>query len=281
MRTTGKVTTGKPASNASAPRPVARTRGMSSLARAELTMLLRNRTALVNTILVPLALVAALYMIGQDSDLGSPTTVMVTSAVVLAMSYVVYYNLVTTYVARRESYVLKRMRTGTVPDYGILFATALPSLVLAVLQIIVVAIGAVVIGPVPGFQNVVAVMLAMVLGFAVFMMLAAASVPFTKTAETAQVTTLPVVLITMGLSGMFFPLHVLPDSLGNIARLTPGASVVELLNIGMQGIDRNGEAIVSFADGVARCLTPTVVLLAWVVVTGWIIKERFTWEPRR
>ena len=52
--------------------------------------------------------------------------VIVTSVAVLAIGMVVYYNLVTAYVGRREEYVLKRLRTGELTDPEILAGTAHP-----------------------------------------------------------------------------------------------------------------------------------------------------------
>ncbi|GAB3312264.1 ABC transporter permease [Epidermidibacterium keratini] len=255
-------------------------RGVLSLARAELTLLLRNRTAIFNTMLIPLVLVVALYFIGVPSDAG-PGNLLVITASVMAMAYIVYYNLVTTYVARRESYVLKRMRTGTVSDLGILVAAALPSIVLALLQISIVVLGAFVIGSPPSLNNALAVVVGVVLGFIAFAGLAAASTPITKTAETAQVTTLPVVMISMGLSGMFFSLSILPDTLETIARFTPGAAVVELLQTGLSGIDRYGNVIAGFPEALAAMTRPTLVLLMWVAITFALVRDRFAWEPRR
>ncbi len=266
--------------SAAAPQRTSALRGILSLARGELTLLLRNRTAIFNTMLIPLVLVAVLYFLGVPAEDG-PGNMMVTTACILAMAYIVYYNLVTTYVARREAYVLKRMRTGTVSDSGILIATALPSISLAVLQILVVVIGVLVIGAPPTLNNPLAVIVGIVLGFVVFAGLAAASTPFTKTAETAQVTTLPVVMVSMGLSGMFFPLSILPDTLATIAHFTPGAAVVELLQIGLGGTDRYGDAIPDFITGLAAMTKPTLVLLAWAAITFALVRDKFAWEPRR
>lgn len=254
---------------------------VTSFARAELTMLLRNKTAITNVVAMPLLMLGILASMGglrgAEGSLGNSVLV---AGIVIAIAYVVYYNLVTTYVARRESYVLKRLRTGPVSDLGVLAATSVPSIVLAILQIAVVVIALIAFGRAPTMTNIVAVVLAVVLGIAAFAALALLSTGFTRTAETAQITTLPVVMITMGLSGMFFPLHVLPDTLATVAHLTPGAAMVDLLNLGLSGIDRFGDPVTG-AQLWTAMLMPSAVLLVWTALGVAYVRRQFPWEPRR
>lgn len=252
-----------------------------SLAAGEMRMLLRNKTAIANVVIVPLALMA--LFAAMDAFEGADTTIgvsLTTAGVMMAVAYVIYYNLVTTFVARRESYVLKRLRTGPTSDTGVIAATSAPSVALAVLQVLVVVVALIAMGHAPSVVNIVSALLALVLGILAFGGLALISTGFTRTAETAQISTLPVFMLSFGLSGLFFPLHILPDTLAQIAHLTPGAATVDLLNLGLAGIDVDGSQIAA-ADTWTAMLQPTAVLIVWTAFGLYYLRKSFRWEPRR
>ena len=75
-------------------------------------------------------------------DLGGGAAV-VTSLTAFTLLFVVYYNLVTALVARREELVLKRLRTGETSDAEILAGTAAPAVAIAWGQILIGAVAAV------------------------------------------------------------------------------------------------------------------------------------------
>src|SRR3712207_4680962 len=91
-----------------------------ALAAAETRLLWRNRTAVVNSVLAPLLLVAAVRAL--DADGGQPSSLVVT-AIGFSLVLTTYYNLVITFVARREQLVLQRMRTGELTDTEIVLGT--------------------------------------------------------------------------------------------------------------------------------------------------------------
>ena len=92
-----------------APAGPSRLRRVGALAAAETRLLARNRTAVVNSVLMPLLLVGFVAVVGGDGMLGVDLMV---AAAGFTLVFLTYYNLVTTYVARREDLVLQRMRTG-------------------------------------------------------------------------------------------------------------------------------------------------------------------------
>ena len=97
-------------------------RRVRALAAAETRLLLRNRTAVVNSVLSPLLLVALVPLFGSgDAPLGQTLLV---SATAFTLVFLTYYNLVVTYVARREALVLQRMRTGELTDGEVLAAAS-------------------------------------------------------------------------------------------------------------------------------------------------------------
>ena len=259
-----------------APSPLRRVR---AVAAAETRLLVRNRTAVVNSVVAPLLLVAVAAVLGIGGGAVGGMDLLVTAAVV-TLVFLTYYNLVTTYVARREDLVLQRMRTGELTDAQVLTATAVPTLLVTVGQLALVTAGIVALGGWRAPADVVLPLLAVLLGTVLMVTLATASTLFTRTPESAQITTLPVVLVATVSSGLFFPLAVLPDALAAAARLLPVTPVVELLQLGLAGRTWDGEAVAG-ADLWAAALGPVVTLVAWTAVAGVLTLRWFRWAPRR
>ncbi|MEV0129266.1 ABC transporter permease [Dactylosporangium sp. NPDC050688] len=250
-------------------------RRLAAVGRAELLLLARNRTAMFNAVLVPLLIAGFLAAGGEGAD-PAGTARVVTGVLGFVLLSVLYYTLVSTYVARREDLVLKRLRVGTLTDPEILIGTAGPAAAVALGQMLLfVGTGAVLVGlPVPVNAPV---MLAGVLGgVAVFMLLAAVSAAFTRTVELAQVTTLPVLLLCFAGAGVAVPLDALPSAVAGALRWLPLAPVLDLVRLGWLGSPGKGVAGV-----LAEAARPAGLLLAWTVL-GWVAVRRwFRWEPRR
>ena len=191
---------------------------LRALGRAELTLLLRNRTAVFVALLVPVVMVAAMKSSLESVDLAG-TGVSVAGAALsggvgMVLIQVVYMNLVAAYVARREDLVLKRLRTGEVPDREILTGTALPSVALALAQTaLMISVGSAAFG-LDGPRRPELLAAGLLLGAVMLTALAAATSVMTRTVQTAQLTTLPLFLVSMVGSGLFVPLKVLPDRTG-------------------------------------------------------------------
>lgn len=231
-----------------------------AIGRAELKLFWRNRTALFNSLVLPVLIVPLLLSVDAN---GVPLVVGLTGFV-LVMA--VYYNLVTTFVARREELVLKRLRVGELTDLEILFGAALPSIVVALGQM---TIFAVIIGVITGVEvpsRPWFLLIGVVGGVVVFGLLAAASAAFTRTVEMAQVTSLPVLMACVIGSGLMFPLDTFPDNVESVLRLLPLTPVLELLRAGWHG---------------GPVLQPLIVLAAWIVIGTYAVRRWFRWEPRR
>ncbi|SDC18887.1 ABC-2 type transport system permease protein [Geodermatophilus telluris] len=255
-----------------------RLRRVGALARAETLLLLRNRTAVVNSVLSPLLLVALVPLFGTDeAPLGQA---LLAAAAGFTLVFLTYYNLVVTYVARREALVLQRMRTGELTDGEVLAATAVPTLLVTAVQMAVVAVGVVVLGEWRAPVDPVLPVLAVLLGAVLMVVLATLSSVWTRTPESAQVTTLPVVVAATAASGLFFPLTALPEVLATVARLLPLTPVVELVQLGLSGRTWDGAAVAG-ADLWWAALGPVVTLLAWVLVAGALSLRWFRWAPKR
>jgi len=233
-----------------------------SLGRAELLLLGRNRTALFSAVVLPLSMVTVVANIELDGR------VLITATLSFVLLAAVYYNLVTTYVARREELVLKRLRVGELTDGEILAGVAAPAVVIALAQcVLAVAAGAILLDlPVPAAAPLM--VLGLLGGTAVLVLLAAASAAFTRTTELAQVTTLPVLMVCLFGSGLLYPEGALPERVTDLFRLLPLTPVVELIELGWTG-------------GVRDAIVPVAVLAAWLVLGTVAVRRWFRWEPRR
>lgn len=237
------------------------TRRIRALGRAELTLLLRNRTALFGAVVLPLGLVGGVAGALPDRR------VLISSTLGFVLLAAVYYNLVTAYVARREELVLKRLRIGELADGEILAGVAAPSIAIALGQSVLALVAGAVLFRLP-VPSIPLLLLGLLGGVVVFVLLAAVSAAFTRTTELAQVTTLPVMFGCFIGSGLLLPVGAVPDSVAPYLRALPLSPVLELITL-------------SWTGGVRAAVTPALIMLAWVVAGAFAARRWFRWEPRR
>src|SRR4051794_21425923 len=255
-------------------------RRVLALASAEIRLLLRNRTAVVSSVLLPVALLGSVAAIDVSNGLQLDGPTFIASAIGIALIMVVYYNLATTFVARREELVLQRMRTGELTDGEVLFGTAVPTLLVTVMQILVVGIGVVALGKWSAPVDVVLPLLALVGGGALMVVLAAATTSFTRTVEAAQFTTLPLVVAATFCSGLLVQLSGFPEQAAQVFRFLPLTPVIELSRLGLVGETWSGHAV-DTAGAWAAAPVPLAVLAGWLVVGVVVARRVFRWAPRR
>ncbi|WNB84668.1 ABC transporter permease [Cellulomonas sp. ATA003] len=268
-----------PIPTAVAPRRASSTRRVAALARAEMLLLLRNRTTLVIAVGLAPATVGSLAwaMAGTLTDDGGARAVgafTLTSLVAVALLFVVYYNLTTTFVARREELVLKRLLTGEVTPVEVVVACAVPAVAILLAQLGLGAVAVAVWLDLPPVTHPQWLLSGVVGGVVVFVLLAVASSALTRTVESAQLTTMPVLLVATALSGFTIPLEALPDVVTAIAVWTPMYPVVALLEAGFGG----GSGPDLSWSGVGQ---PLLCLVLWTVNGVWFARSRMRWEPRR
>jgi ABC-2 type transport system permease protein len=128
--------------------------------------------------------------------------------------------------------------------------------------------------------NFLFIVLAVVLGTVVFGVLAALTAAVTNSVETASLTGAPVMLGSLLLSGLMFPLDTMPSPLQGIAQLLPLTPVVDLLRLGLAGVPPHGETV-GLAGSFVPSVLPLLILTAWALVAVWAARRWFRWEPRR
>lgn len=255
-------------------------RRVLALAAAETRLLLRNRTAVMSSVLLPLALVAAVGAITESNGGTVDGPGLVATAIGVTLTFVTFYNLVTTFVARREELVLQRMRTGELTDAEVLLGTAVPTLLVSLVQIALVTVGVIALGYWSAPVDVVLPLVALLGGGALMMVLAAASTSFTRTVEAAQFTTLPLVLTATMLSGLMIPLSAFPEPVASVARFLPLTPVIELSRLGLAGQTWDGQ-VVDTAGAWAASPLPLAVLAGWLVAGAVLARLVFRWAPPR
>lgn len=257
--------------------PAPRARQLRALAGAEWRELLRNKVALFNSLALPLVMGAILFGIAPEgAPMGVVFPTMVTGTAIL---FVVYYTLVTAVVARRESLLLKRLRSGESSDATILAGVALPFVLVTFAQFMVGAGLATALFDVTVSPLTAVLALGVLLATVAFATLAVASAPFTRTVEHAQITTLPLIMIPLVLSGMMLPLAMMPDGLRAMAELMPLTPIVELAHLGLGAVTVDGDAV-STGAGLVAATRPLLVLLGWSALGVVVASRRMRWEPR-
>lgn len=245
-----------------------------AMGRAELILLGRNKMALYVALLLPVLMVWMMRRTIGDMDFGdsgmSLNEASLTGAFGFILLFVVYQNLVSAYVARREELVLKRLRTGEASDAEILGGTALPAVAIAVAQMVVLLVAGVFWLDLRAPARLDLMLIGLVFGIVLSIALAALTTAWAKTVESAQLVTTPLLLISLMGSGLIIPLETLPDVLGDVCGLLPLSPVVELVRGGWLGGLSAYKAVGHVATAVA-----------WTVVAVFAVRRWFRWEPRR
>ncbi|MCK8676453.1 MULTISPECIES: ABC transporter permease [Streptomyces] len=254
--------------------PSTRARRLGALARSELTLLVRNRYALFTAVLMPPLMVLVLRSTLAQADLG-PTGMnalegALTGGLALMLVLVVYLNLTSAYVARREELVLKRLRTGEVTDGEILTGTALSAAAPALAQSVLMVLAGTLFLDVKAPQRPELLLAGLLLGTVMLAGLAALTAAVTRTTESAQITTLPLFMVSVMGSGLFVPLETFPDGVAEVCELLPLTGVTTVIRTGWLG-----------TGGGSELLEAAVVAAVWAILSGYAARRWFRWEPRR
>ncbi|MFJ7062505.1 ABC transporter permease [Streptomyces microflavus] len=248
-------------------------RRLTALARAELILLVRNRSAIFVALVLPIVMIFSIRASLQQIDLAgtglSIAGAALTGGIGIVLVQVVYMTLVTGYVTRREELVLKRLRTGEVTDREILAANALPAVALALLQVVLLVAAGAVAFDLSAPKRPELFLAGLLVGLVMMSGLAAATSAVTRTVQTSQLTTLPLFFVSLFASGIFVPLDIFPDGLASVFELLPLTGVMTLIRHGWLGGVEGGDL-----------LTAAVAALAWTAFAVFAVQRWFRWDPR-
>jgi ABC-2 type transport system permease protein len=230
---------------------------VAALARVELILLLRNKTAASMALVMPLVLGVVFAFLRNGDDWLAP----ITTQLLVVQALTVYVSTTTALVARRQDLSLKRLRSGEAAEPVILAGVLAPMVLLGLVQgTVLVGIALVAGAPMPA--DLVAMAAAIVCGTLVAAGAGLATSAVTATPETAQITTAPLVAAML-----FGAMWVLSTAAPSPLRLAaPGAATAELVRAGMEGS--------------RSVLVPIAVLAGWTVATVLLGLRYFRWEPR-
>lgn len=239
---------------------------MLVIARSELLQIFRNRSVLVAGLAMPLA--ASIYFIyvretfAAQGGLGHISALLVFTIAAFSL----YATGVTTLAGRRQTLLLKRLRSTAASDRAIVSGLMLPITLLSLVQVAALLI---VFGAVSGRPADIALLaVAVASTFAMMLALGLATAGVTSSPEQAQVTTLPLsigviaVVSWVGFTGT--------EHLALLKRSLPGGAAAELIAGAWNG-----------GTPLADSLLLLVPSLAWVVVSISLASRMFSWEPRR
>jgi ABC-2 type transport system permease protein len=247
------------------------------LARANAVLVMRNRMTLLYAVVVPL-LPLGLLLFGGTEEGGSngAGAAAIVTTLMMAAIFPVYYNLLSQLVTRRDELVLKRLRAGESTDGEIVVSLALPGLVVALATSVIAVPIAVAFGQ-PAPRNPLLYAVTVLATLVLFAALACWTAAWTRNAEAAQITSMPViVLAVVGQLAIGFP-----DEVRRWTDLTPGAAMTDLVRIAWFGMERGSvESSLSFAETWAAAGPPLLVLAAWTVLAVTLARRSMRWEPR-
>lgn len=249
-------------------------RRTTGLARANAKLMLRNRLNLAYGFVLPL-LPLAFLLVGDRGDVGSAGMAL-TSTIVMAVLFPVFYNILSMTVTRRDELVLKRIRTGETRDLELLTSLAVPGVAVAlIVGLVAVPIALALGAPTP--VNPVLFALTVLVSALVFAVLAFWTAAWTKNAEAAQITSMPVIfLVVVGQVAIGFP-----DEVRRWTDLTPGAAITDLVRSSWLGLDGpSTDASLGFGETWAAAGQPLLVLAAWAALAAWLAARSMRWEPR-
>lgn len=249
-----------------------------ALARWNAVLLTRNRLALTYAAVLPL-LPLLLLLTGERGEPVTGSGAIVTMVLVIAL-FPVYYNVLSQFVSRRDELVLKRMRTGEARDGELLASIALPGALSALVLSAVAVPVAAALGqdlPVNPLLYAALAVLAVVM-FAAFAYWTAA---WTRSAEAAQLTSMPIILLA-SLGPITTTIPGLSDGLRDVLSLTPGAAISDVVRAGWFGLDGADakEATLGFADTWAQAGVPLLAMAGWTAVAVVLARRSLRWEPR-
>jgi ABC-2 type transport system permease protein len=239
--------------------------------KAEQLTFWRSREAAIFVFLFPpLLFVLLASVFGEGVEDGrSVTSYLVAGLIGYAVANTALGGLAITLVVRRESGILKRLRSTPLPGTLYLAAVLFSNLLIVVLQsLTVIALGVLLWGA-DSAERPFSFIVALVIGAVAFAGLGLAAAALIRSAEAVAAVVNVIVLPMSFLSGAFGTTDNLPRALELVADVLPLKYMIELV-------------LATYVDGepISEHLGAIGVMAAWGA-GGYVLAHlRFGWEPR-
>ena len=239
--------------------------------RAEQLAFWRSRESAIFIFLFPPLLFVLLASVFGDGveDGRSVTSYLVAGLIGYAVANTALGGLAITLVLRRESGILKRLRSTPLPGSLYLFTVLLSNLLIVVLQsVTVIALGVLLWGA-DLADRPFSFVVVLVIGAACFAGLGLAAAALIRSGEAVAAVVNVIVLPMSFLSGAFGTTDNLPRALEIVADVLPLKYLIELV-------------LATYVDGepISEHLGAIGVMAAWGAGGYLVARARFGWEPR-
>jgi ABC-2 type transport system permease protein len=238
--------------------------------RTEQLLFWRSREAAVFVFLFPLLLFALLTAVYNGHIYGRPAAwALLAGMLGYGAANTAFAGLALILVARRETGILKRVRSTPMPASTYLFAVLLSTLIVFTLQAAALFLLGKLLRDTPFPSHAVSIVLLLALGAGCFAALGLAICGLIRSLEGSSAVVNVIVLPMAFLSGSFGPTRHYPGALRAIGDVLPLKYLVNSMN----AIYLHGRQIWDRPGSVA-------VLAAWGVAGLAVALRRFRWEPR-
>lgn len=259
-------------------------RRTGALARAEWQQFRRNTTLIVLAAVFPLLFALGYYMLLDRQVPGTPVPAGTAagSFLIFTLIFVPFYSVLSMATTRRDEGVLKRLRTGQASDTEILTAIAIPGSVLSLALLPVFVLLAMVMGAGAALAPLLMVV-GLGLGLPIAVALALLTSGFTRDAEAAQISSLPVMALAMvSLSPMRM---LLPDRILEVVDRTPFALLDNLAWLAWTGLTpadlAAGRPAASAGEAVGQAWPMLGMLALWAVALLAVVPRAMRWQTHR
>lgn len=194
---------------------------------------------------------------------------MVPGVVAMALMQGGIFGVVGTIVSYREKGILKRLFATPLSKGNFLVSQILSRLVVSILQVIILIVTSYVVFQIKIVGSILLLGVFAVLGSITFLVLGFAISGIAKTSESARAIAMPIQMIMMFTSGVYFPREVLPDWLYKITNYVP----LTYLADGLRYIMTRGFSLVNKEIEIA-----SLGLSLWFIIFLVLAIKSFKWE---
>jgi ABC-2 type transport system permease protein len=238
--------------------------------RTEQLLFWRSREAAIFVFLFPLLLFALLTAVYNGRIYGRPASwALLAGMLGYGAATTAFAGLALILVARRETGILKRVRSTPMPPATYLVAVLLSTLIVFVLQATALFALGKLLRDTPFPRHLVSIILLLALGAACFAALGLAITGLIRSLEGSSAVVNMIVLPMAFLSGSFGPTRHYPEALRAVGAVLPLRYLVNSMN-----------AIYLHGAQIWDRLSSVAVLAAWAVGGLIVAIRRFRWEPR-